>query len=108
MKINSYVPSEELFKTNFNNGKIIDSNATDSTGGTSSVSFADTLKNSLDKVNTEQVQAESAVSSYVKGDSIDIADVMLKNEEAKMSLQYAVQVRNKLVDAYQEIAKMQM
>ena len=108
MKINSYVPSEELFKANFNQGSIIDT--TDGTSSTSktSASFADTLKTSLDNINSEQIQAETATNSFIKGGDIDIADVMLKNEEAKMSLQYAVQVRNKLVDAYQEIAKMQM
>ena len=101
MRINSFVPSDEVFKSNFG---VENKESKVSSGG----SFADTLKTSLDNINTQQVTADNLNNSLVKGDNVDVADVMLAGEEAKVSLQYAVQVRNKLVDAYQEIIKMQL
>lgn len=104
MRINAYAPSDDLFKVNFANSSD-ESQKSESTGA----SFADVLKNSLDSINDKQVESNSLTDSLVKGDeNVDITDVMLSSAEADMSLQYAVQVRNKLVDAYQEITKMQI
>ena len=47
-------------------------------------------------------------TSLVKGDDTSITDVMLAGEEAKISLQFAVQVRNKLLDAYKELTEIQL
>lgn len=46
--------------------------------------------------------------AFIKGDETDIHNVMLNAEEAKMSMELAVQVRNKLVEAYQELSRMQL
>lgn len=48
------------------------------------------------------------IQIYIQGDNTDIHNVMLSTEEAKMSLELAVQVRNKIVDAYQELNRMQL
>lgn len=101
MIINGFVPSDKVFQSNFGT-----ENKTKETSNGSS--FAETLKNSLDDINTQQVNADNLSNSFIKGDDVDVADVMLAGEEAKVSLQYAVQVRNKLVDAYQEIMRMQL
>lgn len=101
MIINGFVPSDKVFESNFGT-----ENKTKETSNGSS--FAETLKNSLDDINTQQVNADNLSNSFIKGDDVDVADVMLAGEEAKVSLQYAVQVRNKLVDAYQEIMRMQL
>lgn len=104
MRINAYAPSDDLFKVNFANSSD-ESQTSESTGA----SFADVLKNSLDSINDKQIEADSLTNGFIKGDeNVDITDVMLSSAEAEMSLQYAVQVRNKLVDAYQEITKMQI
>lgn len=103
--INRYVPSAEVFK---NIGTNIDNKIDDKNESVSSVSFADTLKQSLDKINDKQIAADNYTDSFIKGDDVDIADVMLQTEEAKMSLQLAVQIRNKLLDAYTEISNIQV
>jgi len=106
MRINSFVPNQEVIKSNLvvdNKNKGISSSEDSSIG-----SFAETLKSSLDNINNQQVSAENLNNSFIKGDDVDVADVMLSGEEAKVSLQYAVQVRNKLVEAYQELSRMQL
>lgn len=104
MRISAYVPSEEIFNTEF--AGIKSNNIVEKSEG---ISFGEVLKNSLDGINDKQLEADSLTEGFIKGDeNIDIADVMLSSAEASMSLQYAVQVRNKLVDAYQEIIKMQI
>lgn len=73
-----------------------------------SVDFSEVLKNALDKVNDSQINAENATQQLITGEATDIHQVMLATEEAKLSLELAVQIRNKLVDAYQEIMRMQL
>lgn len=70
--------------------------------------FADFLSEKLDEVNDKQIEADDITQSYIKGDETDIHNVMISAEEAKMSLEMAVQVRNKIVEAYQEISRMQL
>ncbi|MDT8716658.1 flagellar hook-basal body complex protein FliE [Clostridium sp. 19966] len=72
-------------------------------------SFLDLLNEKLNDVNDQQIQADQKTESFIKGDSsIDIQDLMVSTEEAKQSLQMAIQVRNKIVEAYQELDKMQL
>jgi flagellar hook-basal body complex protein FliE len=72
------------------------------------LSFLDTLKQKLDEVNGKQLQSEQVTEAFIKGEDVEIHEVMLAGEEAKLSLQMAVQVRNKLVEAYQELNRMQL
>ena len=101
MRITGFVPSEEIFNKGLNT-------ETTKESSTGNGIFTETLKNSLDKINDKQLVADEAGQAFVRGDDIDISEVMLAGEEAKISLQYAVQVRNKLVEAYQEISRMQL
>lgn len=70
-------------------------------------SFAGLLSDALQEVNRLQVNAVEATAAMAAGKAEDIHQVMLANEQARLSLQLAVQVRNKLVEAYQEISRMQ-
>lgn len=101
MKVNSFVPSAEIFESNFNSNvnKVENSNNT---------SFSDTLISALNEINDKQVASENAATELVSGGDIDIADVMLASSEAKISLQLAVEVRNKLVSAYNELMNMSL
>jgi flagellar hook-basal body complex protein FliE len=72
------------------------------------VNFSDVLKDALNKVNDKQIEAESAVQSLITGDAQDIHQVMLSTEEANLTLELATQIRNKFVEAYQEISRIQM
>lgn len=100
MRVSSFVPSESIFQSNNSTNDVSNSNAIGS--------FSDVLKQSLDSVNDKQIEADNMNESFVKGDDVEISDVMLAGEEAKISLQFAVQVRNKLLDAYKEISQMQL
>ena len=70
--------------------------------------FLSMLKGKLDGINDSQVAADKVTESFIKGDETDIHKVMLSTEEAKMSLELAVQIRNKLVEAYQTLNGMQL
>jgi flagellar hook-basal body complex protein FliE len=71
--------------------------------------FADLLKQSVDKVNDMQQQAGQLATAFEKGDpNVDLAEVMVALQKAGVSFQAMVQVRNRLVSAYQDIMNMQV
>ena len=71
-------------------------------------SFGEVLKDALNNTNDLQIKADQAVNNYVAGTHDNLHEVMIAAEEAKLSLQLLVQVRNKIIEAYQEIARMQI
>lgn len=101
MIINNFVPSQGIFDNNLI-GK--ENNIKDVSGN----SFKSVLKDSLDKLNEKQVEADNITNEFVSGGDVDIHEMMLGMEEAKMSLQLAIQVRNKVVDAVKELTNMQL
>ena len=70
-----------------------------------SPSFGDTLKQLVESVEGSTDQANATVSGMLDK-SVDVHDAMIALQRAEMSLQLAVQVRNKLVQAYQDIMRM--
>ena len=70
--------------------------------------FGATLKGVLQQVNGLQSQAEDASVSYERGETTDIASVMLAREKASVGFQATLQVRNKLLSAYKDIMSMQV
>lgn len=70
--------------------------------------FAETLTSVLGQVNQVQLEAEEAVDSMLTGNLDNIHQVMIKTEEARLSLQLTGQVVNKVLDAYQEVSRMQI
>lgn len=72
------------------------------------VTFGDILDNSLRQVNADQVGANSAVKDLLAGRNKNIHETMLALEKADLSLKLAMQVRNKALDAYREIMRMQV
>lgn len=69
--------------------------------------FASALKTSLDQVNNVQTKADQLGQRFVAGDdSVNLSDVMISMQKANISFQATVQVRNKLVAAYQDIMNM--
>lgn len=72
-------------------------------------SFAGLLSQTLDKVNQGQVQTENMQQKFALGTGeVDVQDVMMSMQKASLSFQTLVQVRNKLVTAYQEVMNMQV
>jgi flagellar hook-basal body complex protein FliE len=70
--------------------------------------FGDTLKQELSKVNATQMDANASIQDYATGGDTPLHQVMLSINKAELSLQLATQVRNKLVNAYQDISRMQI
>jgi flagellar hook-basal body complex protein FliE len=69
-------------------------------------SFAATLDAALQGVNDTQVRAGQVTEAYERGEVTDIASVMLARQEAGVAFEATLQVRNKLLNAYQEIMRM--
>lgn len=76
--------------------------------GVGGASFAETLKQAIDQVNDLQKSSDKAAQNLATGRSDNVADVMIAAEKADIALRVMVQVRNKVLDAYNEIMKMQV
>ena len=72
------------------------------------VSFADTLAESLNKVNDIQQEADKAIEKLVAGKTQNIHETMLAVGKADTAFRMTMQVRNKIVEAYQEVMRMQV
>ena len=80
--------------------------ATPAAGGTAPTSFIDTMESALSKVNDGQQRAGKLSESYERGETIDIAKVMLARQEASVGFEATLQVRNKILSAYKDIMSM--
>jgi flagellar hook-basal body complex protein FliE len=83
-------------------GGAVEAPATTAPGG----GFADSLKTALDGVNATQQNASLITEAYERGEVTDIAKVMLARQEAGVAFEATLQVRNKLLSAYQDIMRM--
>ncbi|MDX2250670.1 MAG: flagellar hook-basal body complex protein FliE [Nitrospira sp.] len=70
--------------------------------------FMDSLKSAIGKVNDAQLQGGQAVDALLTGQTQDIHRTMVALQQASVSFQLMMQVRNKLVTAYEEIQRMQI
>ena len=75
--------------------------------GVSEASFQDVLKGLVDKVDSLQKDADASIRGLVTGETTNIHDVTIKLEEAGVAFDLMMEIRNKLLEAYQEIIKMQ-
>jgi flagellar hook-basal body complex protein FliE len=74
----------------------------------SGASFEDAIKAALQEASAIQNDAEKAIQDFAKGEVKDIHTVVVAMEKADVSLQTLLQVRNKLLSAYEEISRMQV
>jgi flagellar hook-basal body complex protein FliE len=71
-------------------------------------SFGEVLKDSLTQVNALQQEADGAIRSLATGGTSTLHDTMLALQRAELSFKLMMQVRNKIVEAYQEVLRMQV
>ena len=71
-------------------------------------SFKDVLMENINQVNRLQQDAETAISDVVSGKRDDVATVLAAKQKADLAFQMLQQVRNKLVDAYEEVKQMRV
>ncbi len=71
------------------------------------IDFSNMLQNSLQAVNTRSVESREMRASFEAGNpNVELADVMIAAQKARISFEALTQVRNKMVNAYQEIMRM--
>jgi flagellar hook-basal body complex protein FliE len=71
-------------------------------------SFTGVLKHAINTINQAQIEADQAVQELATGNEKDIHQTMIALEKAEVSFQLMMQVRNKIVSAYEEIMRMQI
>ncbi|MDQ2799856.1 MAG: flagellar hook-basal body complex protein FliE [Armatimonadota bacterium] len=81
---------------------------TNSTGSTGGPSFAQTLQSAFGQVNALQDHSTQMTQAFAQGKVSDVHSVMIASEQATMALQLTTQIRNKAIDAYQEIMRISM
>ena len=75
--------------------------------GTAAAPFSDLLTDAVDQVNGLAQQAQAAVQGLMTGSGVDVHQAMIATEKADMAFELALAVRNKAVQAYQQVMGMQ-
>lgn len=70
--------------------------------------FADLVSSGIEKVNSQLVASEYDLQRIASGDMQDLHQAMIRLEQSKLSFQLMLQVRNRLLESYQDIMKMQI
>ena len=71
-------------------------------------SFGDALKAALGDVSQLQGDAKDLIAAFVRGEPVEVHQVMAAAEEAALSLELLVEIRNKLTEAYRTVINMQV
>lgn len=87
-------------------GQLADTNKIDSSA--EGISFGDYLRQSLDNVNQLQLESQQIGLDFAAGKTDNIHQVMLAGEKADVALQLTMQIRNKVIESYNEIMRMQI
>ena len=69
-------------------------------------SFEKTFKNLISQVDTQIKESDKKAEEFALGKNYDLHEVMISAEKAGISFQFLLQIRNKLLEAYQEIMRM--
>jgi flagellar hook-basal body complex protein FliE len=70
--------------------------------------FSNVLKDAISEVNKAQIKSDSVSNQFINGKIDNLHDVMIAAEKASVARAAAVEVRNKVIDAYKEIMRMPM
>jgi flagellar hook-basal body complex protein FliE len=68
--------------------------------------FGDLVRQTVDKVNANQMQASKISSAYERGEGVPLTDVVLSMQKSSLSFEATLQVRNKVLKAYEDILNM--
>lgn len=71
-------------------------------------SFSKVIGDMINKVDDSQVSADNKIQGLIKGENVSMHEVMLSMQESQLSMQLLIEMRNKLVEAYQEINRVQL
>lgn len=101
LNLNSLAPSKSLFDT-------LDAQQAADSGGISGIPFSEYLSQALDNTNQLLLDSDNVANEFAAGQIDDISQVEVAASKADIALQYTMQVRNKILDAYNEIMRMQI
>ena len=102
----NFARQEAHFNVRFNNAfNSINNNEAQTTKDNT---FSSVLKSAIDGTNEKIVASDVATSAFVRGDDINIDEVMIKNQEASLCLQFLTQTRDKLLEGYDTLSKLQL
>lgn len=79
-----------------------------STGASQSGTFQSVLESTINTVEGLQNKAGDSIQKFLSGQNEDLHTTVLATQQAEMAFQLGLQVRNKVVSAYQEVMKMQL
>ncbi len=89
-------------------GRIQDSNQTKQAQSHEEQDFGDTISDFIEAVNDAQQISDQKVSDVIQGKSDNLHEAMASLEEARLSFNLMVEIRNRLLEAYKEIERMQV
>lgn len=69
-------------------------------------SFANSLKEAIAKVNDQQITSDKFTQKLIKGEDVELHEVMIASQKASITLNATIEIRNKVIEAYQEIMRM--
>jgi len=93
---------------NMENPFIQDKNDTKTVTNDNNIHFSSLLRDALNKINDLQLQSDEYKQLLATGDVDNLHDVTIAAEKASIALQLTLAIRNKVVEAYQEIMRMQV
>lgn len=70
--------------------------------------FGDFLTNAIESVNAEQKTSDVLTEKLINGEDVELHNVMIASQKASITLNATLEIRNKVVEAYQEIMRMQV
>jgi flagellar hook-basal body complex protein FliE len=73
-----------------------------------SSSFFNMISEKLHSIDHSIKESDSLMQAYIKGENIPVHDIMIALGKAKTEIQLAVEIRNKLLESYQEITRIQL
>lgn len=72
------------------------------------ISFGEIINNELDKLNDKHIYADKMVQDFISGEGQDLHSIMIATEEARLSMELAVQIRNKVIEALNTVNNIQL
>lgn len=99
---NDFANREIMFNNKFQLNSNTSINNAEKTG------FGDILKKAINDTNDKLLQSDAATNAFIKGEDINIDEVMIKNQEASLCLQFLTQTRDKLLEGYDTLSKLQL
>jgi len=87
---------------------LVNAAASQSAGASKPEGFSELIADLLRDANGQQVQANQSLESFAAGETDSVQDVVLAMAKADMSFRFLLELRNQLIESYQEISRMQV